>query len=45
MAASELPVLPECEYQSVMAYPHEMKKYWGHKEVYVCVHTLIMFVA
>jgi hypothetical protein len=32
-AVTELEVLPQCEYQSVMAYPHQLKEYWGHKEV------------
>jgi hypothetical protein len=32
-AVTEVEVLPQCEYQSVMAYPHQLKTYWGHKEV------------
>ena len=26
-------ILTECEYQSRVAYSHEVKEFWGHKEV------------
>ena len=32
-SVTELKVLPDCDYQSVNAYSHQLKQYWGHKEV------------
>ena len=38
LPVTQLPVLPECEYESRMAYSHQLKEYWGHKEVLYYVH-------
>lgn len=32
-AVQEVKVLPECQYKSKMDYAHDLKQYWGHKEV------------
>ena len=32
-AVQEVKVLPECQYKSKMGYAHDLKPYWGHKEV------------
>ena len=42
LSVTELQVLPECNYDSGMSYVHKVKKYGGHKEVYVYVVECII---